>query len=249
MRNLKHYFTLTFVVLLILSLPMLAQAATLLGHWTFEPGVELKDLVGNFGDIELRGAKVHDGQLGIGDNQWAITTGYKGADITEKTLVAWLYLDDLDVRRGAPLGINQTSSDQFDAIVYAERQERRWMAGSSNFKRTEDAVPGFEETETGVLIQMVISYEDDGGGNAHIRLYRNGELIGDYTKGPLDTWVAGDAEAIFGPRAYIGGTAHGWVVARVDEARIYGGVLTPDVITAVTPGGKLTTSWGAMKAK
>jgi len=114
--------------------------------------------------------------------------------------------------------------------------------------RTEDADPGFEETETGQLIEMVVSYEDDGG-DAHIRIYRNGDLIGDYIKGVLPTWVAGDVEAIFGPRAFIGGTAHGWVIARVEDARIYNGVLTPDGITAVDPGGKLTTSWGAIKAK
>ena len=50
----------------------------------------------------------------------------------------------------------------FDAIVYAERQPRRWMAGSSFFKRTQDAVPGFEEKETDKLIQMAISYGNDG---------------------------------------------------------------------------------------
>ena len=33
----------------------------LIGHWTFENGVERKDLTGHFGDIELRGAEVKDG--------------------------------------------------------------------------------------------------------------------------------------------------------------------------------------------
>ncbi|MBC8229304.1 hypothetical protein H8E77_07150, partial [bacterium] len=66
MRNLKHYFTLTFVVLLILGLPMPAltqgeKAETLVGHWTFEPGEELKDYTGNWDDIELRGATVAKG--------------------------------------------------------------------------------------------------------------------------------------------------------------------------------------------
>lgn len=249
MKNLKHYFILTCSILLTLSLPILAQAADPLGHWTFEPGGELVDLAGNFGDIELQGATVSDGMLNIGDVTWAITTGYSGPDITEKTLVAWLYLDDLDVKNGAPLGINKSSADSFDAIVYAEREERRWMAGSSNWSRTDNAVPGFEETETGKLIKLAVSYEDDGDGQAHMMIYRNDDLIGDYVKGTLATWVAGDAEAIFGPRAVIGGTAHGWVVARVEEARIYGEVLTSDVIAAVTPGGKLTTSWGAIKGQ
>ena len=34
------------------------QQETLIGHWTFEPGEELKDLTGNFPDIKLIGTKI-----------------------------------------------------------------------------------------------------------------------------------------------------------------------------------------------
>ena len=263
MKGLEYYFTLTCSVLLVLGLSTLAQAQgeheeDLVGWWTFEKGVELVDLMGNFGDIELRGATVSDGVMNLGNNEWALTepTEYSGPDIIEKTLVAWAYLDDLNVTRGATLAINQSSSDSFDAIVYAERQPNRWMAGSSNFSRTNDFDPGFEEKAStiGDLIQIAISYEDDGG--AHVIGYRNGEVIGDYTKGALATWVAGNTEALFGPRALIGGTAHGWVIARVEDARIYGAVLDQDDIEALQPNsvsvdaaGKLTTLWGAVKAE
>lgn len=226
----------------------------LIGHWTFESGKELKDLTGHFGDIEFRGAEVKDGQLHIGNNTWAITTGYKGPKIgPDKTLVVWIYLDDLNVTHGAPLAVNRSSGDTFDAIVYAERQLKRWMAGSSFFRRTQDAVPGFEEKETGKLIQLAISYENDGG-TAKIVIYRNGDIIGDYTHGPIVSWVEGDVEAIFGPRAYIGGTAHGWIVARVEDARIYNAVLSKDEIGNLTEDtldaearGKLTTTWSEIK--
>ena len=202
----------------------------LIGHWTFENGVERKDLTGHFGDIELRGAEVKDGKLHLGDNKWSLTTGYKGPQIgPDKTLVTWLYLDDLNVRRGATLAVNKSSSDTFDAIVYAEKFEKHWMAGSSFFRRTQDAPHGSPEKETGKLIQMAISYQDDGG-NAKIVIYRNGEIIGDYTLGPIRSWTEGDVEALFGPRALIAGTAHGWVVARVEDARIYNAVLNKDEI-------------------
>ena len=228
----------------------------LIGHWTFENGVERKDLTSHFGDIELRGAEVKDGKLHLGDNKWAITTGYKGSRIgPDKTLVAWIYLDNLNVTHGAPLAVNKSSGDTFDAIVYAERQPKRWMAGSSFFRRTQDAVPGFEEKETGKLIQLAISYEDDGG-TAKIVIYRNRDIIGNYTHGPIVSWVEGDVEAIFGPRAYIGGTAHGWVIARVEDARIYNAVLNEDEIgnlvedtLAIEANSKLATTWSAIKLR
>ena len=237
--------------------PALGQAEKkedLIGHWTFENGVELEDLTGHFGDIDLLDADVKDGKLHIGNNEWAMTTGYKGPDIgPDKTLVTWIYLDDLSITRGATLAVNKSSGDTFDAIVYAERQPKRWMAGSSHFRRTQDADPGFEEKQTGKLIQLAISYEDDGG-NAKIMIYRDGDVIGDYTMGPIVSWEAGDVEALFGPRALIGGTAYGWVVARVEDARIYNAVLDEKEINNLTVDtldveahGKLAATWGRLK--
>lgn len=261
MLNLERITLNLFCILLIfgLTIPALGQGEKkedLIGHWTFEKGVELEDHTGHFGDIELRDSEVKDGKLHIGNNKWALTTGYNGPQIgPDKTLVTWIYLDDLNVTHGAPLAVNKSSGDTFDAIVYAERQQRRWMAGSSHFRRTQDAVPGFEEKETGKLIQLAISYENDND-MAKIMIYRNGDIIGDYTLGPIRSWVEGDVEALFGPRALIGGTAYGWVVARVEDARIYNAVLTEKEINNlqvdtldVEAKGKLAVTWGVLKTK
>ena len=259
-QSFRRYFALSFSVLFLIGnivVPALGQAEKkedLIGHWTFENGVELEDLTGHFGDIDLLDADVKDGKLHIGNNEWAMTTGYKGPDIgPDKTLVTWIYLDDLSITRGATLAVNKSSGDTFDAIVYAERQPKRWMAGSSHFRRTQDADPGFEEKQTGKLIQLAISYEDDGG-NAKIMIYRDGDVIGDYTMGPIVSWEAGDVEALFGPRALIGGTAHGWVIARVEDARIYNAVLDEKEINNLTVDtldvearGKLAATWGRLK--
>ena len=260
-QSLGYYFALGFSVLFLfgcLVMSTFGQAEKkedLIGHWTFEKGVELEDLTGHFSEIDLLDAEVKDGKLHIGNNEWAMTTGYKGPDIgPDKTLVTWIYLDDLNVTRGATLAVNKSSGDTFDAIVYAERQPKRWMAGSSFFRRTQDANPGFEEKETGKLIQLAISYEDDGG-NAKIMIYRNGDVIGDYTMGPIVSWEAGDVEALFGPRALIGGTAYGWVVARVEDARIYNAVLDEKEINNLVENtldveahGKLAATWGRLKS-
>ncbi len=260
MKHLKGYFIFGFALLLLvgnLIMPVFGQGerkGDLVGHWTFEKGAELEDLTGHFSEIDLLGAEVKDGKLHIGNNKWAMTTGYKGPDIgPDKTLVTWLYLDDLNVTKGATLAVNKSSGDTFDAIVYAERQPKRWMAGSSFFMRTQDPLPGFEEKETGKLIQLAISYEDEGG-NAQITIYRNGDRIGGYTMGPIVSWEEGDVEALFGPRALIGGTAYGWVVARLEDARIYNAALSKTEIgnlventLDVQARGKLATLWGRLK--
>lgn len=106
MKFVSYFFTsiLSAFLMIGLTLPALSQAEKaddLIGHWTYENGVELEDLTGHFSDIELKGAEVKDGKLHIGNNLWALTTGYKGPQIgPDKTLVTWLYLDDLNVRRG-----------------------------------------------------------------------------------------------------------------------------------------------------
>lgn len=261
MFKVEHIITNLFCILLMFGLivPALGQGEKeedLIGHWTFEKGVELEDHTGHFGDIELRGAEAKDGQLHLGNNKWGLTTGYKGPQIgPDKTLVTWLYLDDLNIRRGATLAVNRSSSDRFDAIVYAERHEKHWMAGSSFFRRTPNVAYGKAESETGKLIQIAISYENEND-MAKIMIYRNGEIIGDYTLGPIVSWVEGDVEALFGPRALIGGTAHGWVIARVEDARIYNAVLSEKEINNlevdtldVEAKGKLTTRWATIKTR
>ena len=72
--------------------------------------------------------------------------------------------------------------------------------------------------------------------------------------GPIVSWKAGDVEALFGPRAFIGGTAHGWVVGRVEDARIYNAILSEKEINNLVENtldvearGKLATTWGSLK--
>ena len=209
----------------------------LLGHWTFEEGEELKDLVGNFGKVALHNAKVENGQLDLEAGEWAVAGDYIGPTIYEKTLVSWVSIDSFDVQRGSVLTLDKVSVDQFDAIVFGERQRNRWMAGSSYFRRTKDPRPGYKEKRTNVMVQLAISYEDENG-KAHIRLYRNGRKFGDYIKGPFVNWPKGDAEVFWGIRhghAMRGGPGN--MDAHIEESRIYAGVLTSDDLKKLKPKG------------
>lgn len=204
----------------------------LIGHWTFETGEELVDLEGNFSDLVLNGASVANGALDVGVNAWANATTYSGPSVTEKTLLAWARLDDLTQRGGSILTIDKTNVDNFDAIVYAEREPNRWMAGSNNFSRTVNPVPGFAETTSGELVQMAITYAIEGT-NTRIKIYRNGVEIGNYARPGLPTYSASTTEVLFGLRHDFpngGLPGNPWVDAKIEEARIYNGVLSQSEI-------------------
>jgi len=231
------------------------QAENLVGHWTFEKGVELEDITGNFADITLMGAEIKDGQLNVDPGKWAIASGYDGADIEEKTLVSWAIMDNLDVQKGSILTIDRLSDPTFDAIVFGERQNRRWMAGSGWFHRTQDPEPGFEEKKTGELIMMAISYENDNG-TAHVKLYRNGDKIGDYTFGKFVPFAKNDAEAIWGKRHGGLGGGPGDLDVHIEDSRIYAAVLSQAEIKKLLPDtleveaqGKIATTWARLKTR
>lgn len=84
--------------------------------------------------------------------------------------MSWVSLDNLSIRSGSALTIDNVSGDNFDAIVYAERQASRWMAGSSSFVQTQDVVTQ-DESVAGQVIQMAISYRDLGSGQIQVTLW------------------------------------------------------------------------------
>jgi hypothetical protein len=220
-------------------------SADLIGQWTFNPDEELIDLMGNFPDLGLKGdaAIVETGELdvnGIGTTAtgWAVTEGgdYDGPVITNKTMVSWITLQGLsDVAvAGSAITIDRLSGDQFDGIIFGERQTNRWMNGSSFFSRTSDFVPGFQEITTDAMIQMAVTYEHIGG-QLQVTGYRNGEQIGQYLSNSPSSWNPGDAEVFFGLRhgSTVGGP--GGLDALIDEARIYDEVLTQAQIQELVP--------------
>ncbi|WP_198661663.1 thrombospondin type 3 repeat-containing protein [Lewinella sp. IMCC34183] len=200
----------------------------LLGQWTFEPGVETKDLKGNFPDLQLKGATIVDGFLSVGENKYAHSTGYSGPSMHEKTLVAWVKLDDLNVRGGSVLTIDKLHSDVFDGIVYGEKNLYEWMAGSEGFHRyggTSYDEP--REHETGKMVQIAICYQLVLG-FPKVEIWRNGDKVDRYSVSGFPTFSGSDLEILFGLRHTLvaGGLPNSpWVKAHIEEARIYGGII------------------------
>jgi hypothetical protein len=221
-------------------------AESSVGRWTFEEDEELIDRSGNFPDLTLkRDATITDGQLDVNGagtvaSGWAVTRGnYQGEPIVDKTLVSWLTLESLSdvAKAGSALTIDRRSSDHFDGIVFGERQDDRWMNGSSGFGRTEDFDPGFQETETGRQVMLAITYEHKDG-VVEITGYRGqagvAEVarLGQYQKG-ASNWDTEDAEVFFGLRHGSTNGGPGALDARIEEARIYGEAFTKEQIQSI----------------
>lgn len=229
-----------------LSLPLLfassASQASLIGSWNFEGANKLADSTGNFGDLELNGATIANGKLtvtgsGNGTTGWARAGDYTGSTITSKTMVVWASLSGLSDKAyaGSLMSIDSINSDNFDGLVFSERQTNRWMSGSSGFSRTQDFNPGYEETALNTLIKLAYTYEVMSDGSLKVTGYRDGESIGSYDTGNASSWVEGDTEMLFGIRHLYGANGtNGALNAVISEARLYDTALTQQEIEALT---------------
>src|SRR6185369_15566983 len=138
-------------------------------------------------------------------------------DVREKTLEAWVSLAGLKQGGGAAISIESEDGGQFDAIVFGERQPKKWAAGSAGFERTRDLEAPEETAPPGTLIHMAIAYRADNS----IALFRNGEPCGQpYTPGsPLRTFQAGKSHILLGMRHKGGGRP--WLKGEVKQAALY----------------------------
>ena len=215
------------------------QTGTLVGQWTFEEG-SVTDSTGFFAPLQLvNGAYISKGRLVVSapSQSYAYSGLYSGPTFTQKTLVAWLYLDSLTNNAGSALSIQKPIGvpETFDGIVYAERTANQWMAGSDNWYRSLLNNSGISETsDPNTLIQMAIVYKADNS----ITLYRNGTQYASYTQGTLQQYAAAsNTFAIFGARCKNTGlnTFAGWMSAHIEEARIYATALTQSQIQNLAP--------------
>jgi hypothetical protein len=203
----------------------------LVAHWSFDD-CTAKDISGNGHDGSVRGnPQCVDGVFGKafsfnGSNDFIETATYLGINFKEKTLVAWVKLNDLEQQGGGVVGIQSDPaiSDNFDSIVYGEKTKYHWMTGSTYLLRLFES-PFVEQSNQWVLI--AITYKDND-----YRIYRNASLIGNtaaYAAQPFDT------NSIF----YVGkrhALLTGPINAQIDEARLYNRVLSVSEIQQLYSG-------------
>ena len=174
------------------------------------------------------GASIADGSLLLPKAGAFFQTTPLTRDIGEKTLEAWVTLADLNQGGGAAISIESPDGQLFDAIVFGERQPRKWTAGSNGLVRTRDLDAPDETAAPGTLVHMVIVYR----ANNSIAIFRNGEPYGaPYTPAtPLQVFPAGKAHVLLGMRHKGGGRP--WLTGGIKQAALYDRALTAEEVAA-----------------
>lgn len=202
----------------------LAQAPVPLARYEFES--DARDQLGALHG-EIHGdAQIEGGRLRLKGGY--LTTAPLAAPLAEKTLEVWVAVDGLDQHGGGVFGVETLDGAVFDAIVYGEREPRKWLPGSNGYVRTEN-VGGDEETSTGgELVHLAIVYRGDG----EIAFYRNGQPYGrPYRVAKTQSFEAKQAHLVFGLRHLPPGGDKTFV-GEIERACLHARALTDDEIAA-----------------
>lgn len=193
--------------------------------WSFAHGPN--DLLGRL-QSELKGdAEVKDGALILSGKGAFLQTGQIPDTFKERALEAWVATDDLEQHGGGIVGIEQVSNHNFDSIVFGEKQRRKWLPGSNNFKRTEQPEGPEETASSKERIHLAISFAIDGT----IAMFRNGIAYGaPYRKDTIHEYPAGDSRLLIGLRH--AGASNGFFKGRIEEVRLYNRALTPEEVAS-----------------
>lgn len=148
------------------------------------------------------------------------------ADV-DKTLVSWVMVQDRNIKAGSILTLQK--GNKFDGIVFAEKMDDKWMAGSDNWTRSEknqEKYPGWD-SEADSLVQVAIVYEKE-----LISIFRDGKPYASYPAKNIDLLSSENNFAVFGKRHMGGG---GGIYGMIEDARIYDWALTLNEIKELVP--------------
>ena len=196
-----------------------------LAEWRFDD--DFRDSIGSLHGRAAGGARLDNGALVLDGKAAFVQTPPLSRPLAEKTLAAWVQLDNLTQRGGGVISVQTPGGQIFDAIVFGEREAGRWMAGSNGFVRTRSFSGPTDTRASRQPVHLAITYGSDGT----ITGYRNGQPYGKAYKTGFQRYDARRAEIVFGMRhAPAGGNK--MLAGRILEARLYDRVLTPQAIAA-----------------
>ena len=140
--------------------------------WTFEDSP--RDQQGRLHAELIGGARLEQGSLIVDGSSAFARTAALDKDLGEKTLAAWVVLDNLAQRGGGIISVETSGGEVFDGLVFGEQEAGRWMAGSNGFQRTKSFQGPAETGAVDQPVHLAIVYRADGT----IAGYRNGMPYG-----------------------------------------------------------------------
>jgi len=195
-----------------------------MARWEFDTGLE--DSFGSLHGTIKGDARIEGGALVVdGSDAW-VETAPLTAPLRAKTLEAWVQLDRLNQKGGGVIGVQSIDGQLFDSIVFAERESRRWMAGSNGLVRTKSFGSPEESEAHQQTVHIAIVYHEDGT----ITGYRNGLPHGKPYKTGRQDFPANSSQVIFGMRHRGGG--NNFLNGKIHRAQLYARALGPDEIAA-----------------
>ena len=193
--------------------------------WEFDE--DARDSIGDLQGELHAGAKIAKGVLVL-DGKGFVLTSPLPKDLLEKTLEAWVTIQDLAQQGGGVIGVQTLKGDIFDSLVYGEREPRRWLPGSNSYERTK-SFQGPEEAATITTpLHVAIVYRADGT----VIGYRNGSRYGSefQSNGPV-TFSASKSQITIGLRHSPPGDNR-LFRGTIDRARLYDRALSDDEVAA-----------------
>ncbi|MFT4551155.1 MAG: hypothetical protein ACI8XO_000619 [Verrucomicrobiales bacterium] len=203
-------------------------------RWTFDS--DLRDEIGAAHGEAKGGAKIVGGALVLDGKSAFVTTASRRSELRAKTLEAWVQLDNLDQRGGAAISVQNVDGGQFDAIVFAEKDTRQWMAGSDGYTRWQNFNAGQEKDASDRFVHVAITYSEDGT----ITSYRDGRPYGKPYKTGSSKYLSNNHQVLFGLRH---GTAAGtgrMLAGKIDRAQLYDRALSAEEV-AISANVRIVT--------
>lgn len=209
------------------SAPSQATPPPPIAHWTFDQ--DLRDHQGTLHGEARGGARIEGGALWLDGKSAYVATPPLDRPLKAKTLEVWVKHANLEQRGGAPLSLQSTDGGRFDAIVFGEREPKRWMAGSEGYVRTQSFEGSEEASLPTEFTQIAMVYREDGT----ITAYRNGQPYGkSYQVSDPATFAAGVSQVVFGLRHGTEAAEGRMFAGGIDRAAIYDRALTPEEVAA-----------------
>ena len=208
----------------------------LVASWDFMGKNPLVDKQGNFGTLkQMNGAPDAD-TSGLTLSAGQYLKASSKITLTEKTIYARAFVNDINVSGGALISLNQANNSDFDGIVMGELEKGKLLAGSGYWCRTETKAMSKDKGtfQNHQEVQIAITYKQVSPQTFKITVYMNGaklyafenksgQIKGTQCNGnitsKLPTYI--DPFVLIGTRHLTRNNPEGSVSVTMEEARIY----------------------------